>query len=274
MLPVNLSESMFRQRLENSCKFLSYNFKNMSEIKNIIVEFDVNISQLETLKSQATLVDRSDIDSVKETVKMLVKTRRAIEAKGKEYRDEANAFNKSVIAKEKEYISVIEPLEVELKEVIEKDNERKIIEARRELLPNRMRHISILKIATIPTEDEILQLDDAQWATLYDQLVAEHEKAIEVAEKKEQDEKDRAAREENIAKEAAEKATHDAEEKAKRTEKERLEKEAAENARLEAEAEYRAFLEKNNFNKGTDIIKKEGNSVKIYRYVAEFVVNL
>lgn len=248
----------------------------MSELNKILVEFDFNKEQLELIKQEALAVEKTNIPQVEETIKKLVKVRRAIQAKGKEYRDDANAFNKSVLSKEKEYVEIIEPVELDFKKIVEDDKQNKIIAARRELLPNRKKHLSLLKVA-MPTDEEILQLDDAGWVVFYDSKVNEHEKAVEHEKRKEQDEKDREEREKKIAQEAADKAMREAEEKARkdkeeaeRLERERIAKEEEEKAKLEAGKKYKAFLAENSFDEKTDILKRDGDSIKIYRFVAQF----
>lgn len=277
----------------------------MTEIKNVIIEFDYNIEQLNKVKEELSTINKQDIGELDTATKQLVKIRRAIQTKGKSYRDDANAFNKMVLSKEKEYLEIIQPLEVEYKELLEAEKERQIVEARKELLPNKKKQLSVLKIQQ-PTDEEILAMDENQWVEFYDQKFAEHEANIENEKRAEQEEKERKEREEQIKKEAEEKAKREAEEAVKRAEEEkkkaveeakkeaelkalrekqeeeekvRQEKEAEEAKRkaeeeakekMEADKKYQDFLKANNYNEATDLIQRDGGEVKIFRLVATF----
>lgn len=287
-----------------------------TETTQFVIEFDYNLEALVKVKEELSLIDKTDISEIEEAVKKIVKIRRKIQEKGKQYRDEANAFNKKVLDKEKEYVGIIEPLEVEYKELLEKEKERQVIEARKELLPNKKRQLSVLKVL-MPSDEEILLMDEQQWIYFYDEKFAEHEYALEqeakqaqqekeMKERAEQQAKEQAQREEQIKKEAEERAEREKIEALKKAEEDKIraveevkreaelkalrekqqveekvrkEKEeeeaktkAEQNAKLKMEADkkYQSFLKENNYNQETDIIQNSGNSVVIYRRVAEF----
>ncbi len=275
------------------------------KITNFVIEFDYNIEALQKIKEEMLSINKENIEEVEGAVKQLVKIRRSIETKGKTYRDEANAFNKMVISKEKEYVSIIEPLETEYKELIEQDKQRKIIEARKALLPMKKEQLQLLKVLQ-PSDEEILSFTDEQWVIFYQSKLDEHKKQIAYEEEMERKEMERKEREEQIKKEAeakaeiekaealkraeeekikaVENAKREAEEKAqkekqereeaerkeKEAEEARLKKEADEKAKLEADKKYQQFLNDNNFNEETDRLVEKDGVVRLYRLVAEF----
>ena len=241
------------------------------------INFEYNLDLLQGIADQALKIDKSDIQSVKEKSKELVKIRGIIQKKGKEYRDESNAFNKRVLEKEKEFVGVIEPVEIELKSIIAKYEENLVIEARKELLPIKKQQLELLD--TLPTIEDnfILSLDESQWTSFYAQKMTEHKLNQDRETQRIADEVNRAEREAQIAKEAQEKAKRDFEELQARKEKEefdRKEREAREaekaKAQLESDAKYQQFLLENNFNDVTDRIVEKDGVVRIYRLVAEF----
>lgn len=272
---------------------------------NFVIEFDYNIKQLNTIKNELLAIDITDIPQVENAVKKLVKIRRQIQEKGKTYRDEANAFNKNVLSKEKEYVSIIEPIENEYKEILVKEEERKVLEKRKTLLPMKMQQLSLLKTLQ-PTEEEVLNMSEEQWIVFYNQKVSEHERQIAFEAEQEKQEAERKAREEQIKKEAEEKAKREQEEALKKAEQDKIkaveeakkeaelkalrekqevenkiraEKEAEEarikaeqesKAKMEADKKYQDFLKDNNYNESIDKIESLGGEVKLYRLVATF----
>jgi len=264
---------------------------------NFVIEFDYNLEALNELKSTYLQINKEDIEEVTEATKELVKIRRNIEAKGKTYRDEANAFNKKVLTKQKEYIGIIEPLETEFKDILKKEEERQALEARKEMLPNRKNQLSLLKI-TQPTDEEILAIEDKDWLEFYNQKFAEHEDAVKKEEEAKIEAERQKEREEQIKKEAEERAKKDAEEALKRAEaekeaeiakikqgqedKERKEKEAeearkqaeeAERKKTEANKKYQVWLKENGYtaeNKDDFHIENKTDVVILYKKVGIF----
>jgi hypothetical protein len=261
---------------------------------NTIINFEYNIAQLEEVAQQAKSIDVSDISAVQDTTKQLVKIRGLIQKQGKEYRDASNAFNKRVLSEEKRYLEIIEPIEVEYKELIEKHKLQQILEERKALLPTRKSQLSLLKI-TQPTDDEVLSLDENGWNTFYNAKFQEHEQSIAREEENKRREQEQREREERLVKEAQEKAEKDkvealaraeqdkqnaiekiqkdkelAELREKEAQAERERKEQEERAKLEADKKYQEFLKVNKFNESTDKIVEQNGVVRIYRLVAEF----
>lgn len=268
----------------------------MSNLKDVVVEFDYNKEALENLKNEVLSVDMSDKEEIKKAVKVVVKARGIIQKKGKSYRDEANAFNKAVLSKEKEYLEIIGPAEEKLKYTLGAIEEEELLEARRELLPMKLKQMEILKTIDQPTEEFLLSLDAEAWVEYYNSQMKLEQENLEREEARKKDiaeaeERAKKQAEENLEKEKArlEQEKKDAVEKVKRDaekkeadrlrveaeEKAKVEKEeqekAIEKARLEADKKFQDFLEENKYNPDTDKrVKLEDGSVGLYRLVAIF----
>lgn len=131
--------------------------------------------------------------------KQLKSARVEIKKTGKKMRDGAIAFQRAVIEKENEFVSIIEPLEIEL------ENKQKAIDIekekikRMELLPERKEKLS--KVNVEVTDDEILSMDDITFHTFLNEKTTEF-----LAEKERLLEEERLKAEEKKRKEAEEKA--------------------------------------------------------------------
>jgi hypothetical protein len=230
-----------------------------------------------------------------------------IQKTGKELRAEAIAFQKAVIAKEKEYVGIIEPLELELEakqEAIDKERE---MNARRGLLPQRK---SLLKEMGIDIDDEaILLMDNGKFQEFYnqkkEQYLAEKERAMNeektkienerrIAEAREQarrEAEERGKKELELqkmkAKEAVEKERKKAQEAQKMAEEARerviaeqkdaadkIEKERIAAAKkLEGLKKYQAFLKSHGWTKENEdefVIQREGDLISLFKKVGEF----
>lgn len=230
-----------------------------------IIEFDYNIEQLDIIKNDLSAINKEDMEQVSSAIKQLVKIRRAIQTRGKSYRDEHTAFNKKVSEKENEYVGIIEPLEEEYKRLVKEDEEKREIMKRRESLPTKQKQLNLLKVVQ-PTEDEILSFDDAGWVTFYESKMQEHERNVFEEENKVKLEKERAAREVEIKKLAEEQARKKLDDEQKKRDNDAL----LAKAKLEADKAHQDFLAQNNYNKSTDIIKEEGGEIKLYRLVNSY----
>lgn len=223
---------------------------------NEIINFDYTLQALEALKTESENVNREDKDSLENAKKALVKARTTISKKGKEYRDESNAYNKMVLAKEKEYLAVIAQPEEDIKQAILKLEHSEMLEVNQELLPIRRTQIEALEYTTVDMDDVVLlSIHQKDWQDFY-------QKEFAYSENKKKEIKEQAERE-ILIKEQAEKDLIERQEKEK-AQKEQSEKEADE--KLKADKEYQDFLSENNYNKETDIIVDK----KIYRLVATF----
>jgi len=281
----------------------------MSEKEMFVVKFDYNKGILDKIATDARSIDLSNIEEVSTKVKELVKIRRAIEAQGKSFRDEANAYNKRVLDEEKEYKLIIEPIELEYKDLLEKEEQKKVIEARKELLPMKKKQLQSLTKIVMTDDETILAMNDEQWVAYYSSQFQINEERIQYQEMRIRQEKERIEREAEIRAEMEVKAQQDkilaeiqAQEDQKRAveaekakaeellnqEKERADKakndeiqaikdladkEIAEKAKLESNKKYQDFLSNNNYNESTDIIEKNESEVKVYRLVATYKNN-
>lgn len=104
--------------------------------------------------------------------KQLKKSRVQIEKDGKMLRAEAIAFQKAVIAKEKELIGMIEPTEKELAERQKTiDDEREMIK-RKQFLPERVQKLQLIGVTVEDTF--LLMLDENQWQEFYNIRYSEY----------------------------------------------------------------------------------------------------
>ncbi len=232
------------------------------DISNIIVEFDYNKEALEKVKEEFSNIDKTNIEEVSNAVKTLVKMRGLIQKKGKTYRDDANAFNKSVIAKENEYVGIIEPLELEFKEIIEADKQAKIIEARKALLQNKKDQLSLLTAISKISDEDILAMDDEQWVNFFSGKFEENKSHLE----KEKGAEARRIEDEKIRKEneslreekrIAEMKALEAKEALDKIEKEKADK-------IKAEADEAERLAQGSDEEKLEILKSKFKEISIY----------
>ncbi len=214
-----------------------------------IEKFDPTVADLNNLvaiTSQIVVTDITDkgqLEAVKQNRIALRDARVSITKKGKELREGALAFQKAVIAKEKELIAIIEPEEERLKAIEEEVKVKKIRAERMAILPQRKERLnSIGDGVDYSDKDELLLgMDDAEFDAYYNQQVANknaadaaalkaREDAAAAEEKRLADEKAAREREEIARKEGAEKAEREANEKAEREEREERERKL--NARI------------------------------------------
>lgn len=133
--------------------------------ENTIIKFDYTKEALETMKDQLTSIDVTNRLELENAVKILVKARGIIQKQGKSFRDEANAYNKSVLEKEKEYVQIIEPLELDYKQKIISIEKEELRQQRLLVLPQRKSLLELLKTITQPDDEILLNLDDASFMT-------------------------------------------------------------------------------------------------------------
>lgn len=207
-----------------------------------IEKFDPTTAELKALVKASCKITADDLEDpkqlavVKENRIALKKARVQIEKTGKALREDANAFAKAVIAKEKELIAIIEPEEDRLAAIEEEAKQLAVRKDRLEKLPARKERLEAIAIdaenthssfEVWVTEEQLLGMDSEQFEAFYNQCVANHHaqqqviidarnakikeeqeaKAKELAEKEAQIEKDRLAIEhEKEVKAAEEKA--------------------------------------------------------------------
>lgn len=250
------------------------------------------------------LRDKVQLAVVRENRITLKKARVQIEKIGKSLREDAVARQKAVIAKENELIAIIEPEEERLASIEEEARYLAIREEREQKAPARRQRLHAIEGVTF-TDDEFVQLDDAQFEAYYNQKVADKNaadaerirkeveakaaekasadakiKAEQDAKQAELDAKERALeaekREIEHKKEVAEaeaKARKEAEQKARedaeRAENVRRLKEEAEKAMRERDQKYQDFLKKNGYTTevGAYYIAQTGNTVTLYKRI-------
>lgn len=194
------------------------------------------------------LGDRAQLALVHDYRMELKAARVDIEKCGKAIREDANKFQKAVIAKERELIAMIEPEEKRLKELEEAAEKHGLMEERKRKLPERMERLKTvqecLSEGEVFNEDDVLKMDDVTFEAYFNSLqgalnakAATKLEAEKKAAAEAQEAKDKELREREAALEAEKKA-HEAKvakEEADRLEKERLEREAKEKAEREAQ---------------------------------------
>ena len=242
------------------------------DIKNVNLDTeDYNLEILKSLADKYSKIDKTNKMELQEGKKELVRMRGLVEKRGKELRDISNAWNKGILTQEKQYVSIIEPIELEFKKILADIEHQELIEIRKETLPQRKE--MLLKLATItqPTDDFLLGLDSAAFETFLATQTEQDNKNIKA-------EEDRKANEEKIRAEATEKAQKDLAEKEERTKAEELRKkeearlkEEADKKKLEANKKYRLFLEENGYDE-TDNFKTvdNGKTITLYKKLAIF----
>lgn len=231
-----------------------------------VVKFDYTAEQLNSVVAEASQVDKTDLEAVKETHKKLVTIRTTITKKGKELRDGAIKYQKAVIEKEKEYLGITAPVEDELKGILDAEKERVVMEARKELLPQKRDQLALLTHKQEISDDAILAMDDAQWVDYYQNAMAfdqrEKQRILDEAES----EKNREEREAQIREDERKKLE---DENLKREEQKKREEEEARKKR-ESDEQFQKFLIENDYNADTDRTVEKDGVVRLYRLVAEY----
>jgi hypothetical protein len=280
-----------------------------------ITQFDPTVADLQAIVAETKnitaddLTDKSQLKVVKETRIKLRDARVKITKKGKELREEANAFNKAVLSKEKELLAIVEPEEQRLKTIEDTAELLATIEIRKQILPTRHEALAKIGDGIEATDAQLLEMDDAQFTEYRiaridakqeadrvkleaEQRALDEEKvrikreqeineAIEEAKKHAAAEaEERAKREADERVRIAEQAQADAERKTKeaeaRAEQERIEADErakAENARLEKEKAYKKWLKDNSFDEHIMKLIDGGTEVKMYKLVATYIKN-
>lgn len=212
---------------------------------NTVVEFDPTVEALQqmveaTKNITATdLTDKDQLKIVKENRMALKNARVKIEKRGKELRDDAIKYQKDVIAKERELVSIISGEEDRLSEIEEEAKQIQIRKERAEQLPARRERLAVIGDGIEATDDELLALDD----TKFDTYVNNRASAKIIADRN-KIEADRIANEHEATRLENEKNAREREEKARVDERTRLETQAKEKEEKRIENEKHAAEEK------------------------------
>lgn len=218
-----------------------------------IETFDPTIAELNALVESTKGINASDLEDkaqlviVTENRIALKKARVKIEKRGKELREEATAFNRKVIAKEKELIGIIEPEEERLAAIEQEAKLLEIKKSRMEKYPAREARIHALGF-TVTDESDLNDMDDVQFEDHFNKLVAiKNENDRLEAEKKNREEAERIEKERQEAQEKinAENTRIKAEQDAKEAELNAKQKVIDdENARIQREKEIKEAEER------------------------------
>lgn len=244
-----------------------------------IIKFDYTKEFLESLKEKSTeTLKTKDLVEVKTQLKEIVSVRQKIKKKGKEYRDEANAFNKKVLEVEKNYLSIIAEPEEFLKNFISEEERKAILKIRKEKLPERQEKLKKINFET--TDEVLLEMSDEEYNEFLAEKLGEYQAELDRKAKEIEDEKQKQADIERAKEEAEKKARED---ERKKIEKEKADKEAEEKEKVEEEKKkqeeelknekLKTFLKENNFDKEKDILKRTEEGVyRIYKLKAEIKI--
>ena len=217
--------------------------------------------------------------------KDLKQSRVDITKKGKELRDDANKFSRAVIAKEKELVGIIEPLEKELKAKQDEVDLIKAKEERKILLPERQEKLESINLEL--SDDEILEMDSDTFSEFFNGKKMEYLEAKENERLEEQREKNREQELEDARKEGeararieaeheAERVKAEAKEKEEQAERDRLAKikqEEEESRKLAKSKEYIKFLQEIGYTEETKnefVIKETETAYVFYKKISEF----
>ena len=205
------------------------------------------------------LKDKAQLAVVKENRIELKKARVQIEKTGEAMREDANAYAKAVIAKQKELISIISPEEDRLKAIEAEAEELILKEERMAKLPERKERLAQIGDLVEVSDEKLLTMDAVGFEAYYNSRVADKNRADEAAKREEQNAKqkeldDREAKlKEEEQRLEAEKEAREREERAREEEREKAriaeEKRLAEAKRAKEDAEKKEREDKEKLEK-------------------------
>lgn len=257
------------------------------EVGGKLVTKDTFEADLENLVVKSKKIDSSyGLDTVKESRVIIRDVRIAITKKGKELREDAVAFQKAVIAKEKELVEIITPEEDRLKAIEDEVKAEELKKERMVLLPERKE-----KLLTIDgsvewaTDDQLLAMDGMEFSLFYNSCVTQVHERQQAALKAEQDKKDEEERSKAREKELEqaqergrlqaiedEKNRKAGEEVAKKQQEEKLAKEKIENDKKLADSiKYQDFLKEMDYKDNGEFVIHDGLiEVRVYKLVGTY----
>lgn len=272
-------------------------------------EIQTAVKKVEKLTIKG-ITDEAGYATVKTAKKTLAGYRISITKFGQEQRREAIQWQKEVLRQEKELLGIIEPIETNFKEALNKVDQAKKKQERKILLPARKKMLEEIKLPT--SDNEILGMDEQQFSDFYTEakatydenerqkeiakrLKARHKAELEKAKKRAEqiarkEEKERAKREkaemeqerkEELARAKREKAEAIAELKQQQKEEEarkkqaeldRIEIEKKRKAELESDKRFKEFLAKNNYDDKKDLLQRDESEIRLYRFINTFKI--
>lgn len=264
---------------------------NMSELS--IEKFNPTVAELNKLVEASKAIVVTDIDDKEqmEVVKRqritLRDTRVQITKTGKQLREEALAFQKSVIDYERGLVAIIEPEEERLRSIEEEVKAKKLRIERLGVLPMRRDALTAIGDGIEVADELLLEMDENAFGSYYNSRVAAKNEAervaLEIKQREVREAEEKAARDAEI-KRREEQARIDERariekveaDKKSREEAERLEAEEkakAEQAALEKKRKYVAWLKENGYTKeNANLFKVEdrGTEVVLYKLVGTY----
>lgn len=217
----------------------SFELEVETVIKPVIVDIPSLADEFRGMKING-IEDIDGYNSVFRALQSLKKARTNLTKFAKSLRDEYTTKNNKIREIEKNYLKIITEVEDDLKAQREAIDEQKKRAERMILLPSRKKMLA--EIEEVMTDEEILDLDEKSFATMYQSSKIEYLERKEVERKQEEYrkyEEERAEKEkEEAVKRAVEETERKAEEAIRKAEQEKIaaEKERAEAiARVEAE---------------------------------------
>lgn len=138
-----------------------------------IEKFSPTKAELSSMAAEASkITEASSPAEVKDMKSRLSKTRIDITKFGKGMREDALAFQKAVIAKEKELIAIISPEEERLDQILEQQEKQRILDERREFLPRRRERLTAIGDKIEVSDEELLEMDGTQFEGYFNQRMA------------------------------------------------------------------------------------------------------
>lgn len=197
------------------------------DIKDI-EKFDPTVAELTKMVKATAGITATDLEDpaqlaiVRENRIALKKARVQVQKRGKELREDALAYQRAVIEKEKELVGIIEPEEERLERIETEAKELAIRKDRLEKLPVRKERIAAAGLDDFHDRDDegLLMLDANEFEAYFNELGAkklehdreeterkarEEEEARAEAARKEQEERDRIAAEKQAEQDAKQK---------------------------------------------------------------------
>lgn len=246
-------------------------------------EFDPYVSEINTWVDTSKAIesvdieDKEQVENFKKVKKNLQQLRISIQRTGKALREEALKYQKAVVSKEKEYISLIEPeenrmkaLEVEMK--LQQDKKDRLA-----ILPQRKQHLASIEDGVEVSDEELLGMTDVQFQFYYQKRFKDKNEAQRLENERRQRELDEEAeRLENERKtqEREAQARIDERNRIDREQKEAQERVRAEKEKLQKEESFQKFLKDNGYEGEGEskemILKDYGDCVILYKFVAKY----
>lgn len=174
----------------------------------------ISLTEVSKKITVTDLKDKKQIELCKDNRIILRDVRIKITKIGKELREDALSFQKAVITKEKELLSIITPEEDRLAKYEEEAKNLLLKEERQEALPIRKEKLLSIDGTSWSTDEELLEMDSFAFDSFYNACFVKANDNAKAKIQKEEDEKNRVANEEKTRLELEDKIKKDIEKKA------------------------------------------------------------